>query len=255
MSDHELTMYAKCLNCRKHHTDTTPYCKSCADSAKHVKCQTCNNEYTFFVNNIRYDAPEMRYCNECLDHSVCCICDEGKDPDVMLFCDGCNDDVSSITCLECAGLESVPEGPWLCDTCRSSQQKCSQERKKRSRVPDETKVGHLYILIRKTELELKELVEKHTKWHRDLDAYSKKTLEHASLVRAAVWHLDNHGNTLEGCKNALKVVQQLVTSQEEIDKCDLTTRGELDALSAIIKQKDFDLEQYKSNLEHYLQEF
>ena len=47
---------------------------------------------------------------------ACCVCKFAEDGEIMLLCDKCNQPAH----LQCAGVDSVPEGDWFCPACTSA---------------------------------------------------------------------------------------------------------------------------------------
>lgn len=66
-------------------------------------------------SNTFLDSSLLQTSNEC--DVPCRICNDGSSDsnDLIVFCDGCNVSVHQ----SCYGVGQIPDGPWLCDWCRS----------------------------------------------------------------------------------------------------------------------------------------
>ncbi|KAL8570669.1 hypothetical protein ACOMHN_039104 [Nucella lapillus] len=82
-------------------------CKDCTAKA-HPSCMDYSEELSFRARKRLW---------QCIDCKTCCVCQDPGDPDLMLFCDGC-DKGYHMNC-HVPHVSEKPSGKWVCGECRS----------------------------------------------------------------------------------------------------------------------------------------
>ena len=81
-------------------------CSSCSRSA-HTACLELNEELVDWL------CIRQQYGWQCMECKRCMECAKAHDEDQMLFCDRCDRGFHTY----CVGVQTVPEGAWLCVKC------------------------------------------------------------------------------------------------------------------------------------------
>lgn len=97
-------------------------CKDCTAKA-HPSCMLYSEELSLRARKGLW---------QCIDCKTCCICQDASDPDLLLFCDGC-DKGYHMNC-HIPPVENKPLGKWVCGECVSDGVVAEElERKERER--------------------------------------------------------------------------------------------------------------------------
>lgn len=92
---------------RKGRFEALLFCKDCTAKA-HPSCMDYSEELSFRARKGLW---------QCMDCKTCIICQDATDPDMMLFCDGC-DKGYHMSCHRPQVTEK-PSGKWVCGECTS----------------------------------------------------------------------------------------------------------------------------------------
>ena len=93
------------------------HCNTCLGSCKIGTCTTCRKEYNFFPEHDKFIGLAKHFsfcCAKCLNMASqkCSECSKTVADNRLLICDGCG--TQGQTCLACANLPKIPDGPWYC---------------------------------------------------------------------------------------------------------------------------------------------
>ena len=225
--EEEIGCFQKCKSCRRIHSNMNSlYCQSCIESSKKIICQTCNVIYDIYIDHQYYNTyvhgGHITFCNACLSRSVCSLCAKNDEDDKMILCDGCDFDITSITCLKCAGLSEVPKGPWLCHMCVQSKKK--QTRVKRARAVDVLKVERYHTELIKVK---DELVQQRKKREDLVDTHQRECFN----LKTAI---DMGSFTIEGCNKIIMGAGRIKTLRDQI--AELRVRNIIPALEKTIDE-------------------
>lgn len=92
---------------RKGRFEALLFCKDCTAKA-HPSCMDYSEELSFRARKGLW---------QCIDCKTCIICQDATDPDMMLFCDGC-DKGYHMNC-HMPQVKEKPSGKWVCAECTS----------------------------------------------------------------------------------------------------------------------------------------
>ncbi|CAH1261391.1 PHF10 [Branchiostoma lanceolatum] len=88
-------------------TEDLIHCSQC-DNSGHPSCLDMSDELVQVIKT---------YPWQCMECKTCVICGDPSEEDKMMFCDVCDRGFHTF----CVGLEELPIGQWVCQTCNSAE--------------------------------------------------------------------------------------------------------------------------------------
>lgn len=198
----------------------SPYCQSCLNRKKIVKCQSCTSEYVVFPDNVQYDeyGSTIPICNDCLDKSKCHQCGKQCKDDQLLICSACEVPVTTMTCLACEQLDKVPDEDWFCESCRIQRQQ-EQTPSKKLKTYDDAMIGLHYKQVWECKQRLKRLEDEATKTSKNTNVQAKISFMLGQVKNATTSQEWNDlGMLCKVISKDMKRVERLKALEDSIEK-------------------------------------
>eukprot|EP00730_Choanoeca_flexa_P013298 TRINITY_DN5169_c0_g1_i1.p1 TRINITY_DN5169_c0_g1~~TRINITY_DN5169_c0_g1_i1.p1 ORF type:complete len:294 (+),score=33.82 TRINITY_DN5169_c0_g1_i1:111-992(+) len=141
-----------CLECVVQWLKVTPSCPLCKTATSHV-CHIDGKDGPILKQTPVEPAAQRQLSTDTrADHdneavlvamqASCLVCQRDDDDENFILCDGCEDGCHTY----CVGLDTVPEGDWLCARCEAEQQTFPSTRWRESREAPQSRSAHGYAL-------------------------------------------------------------------------------------------------------------